>query len=154
MNHADCKIYLASDHAGFSHKEEVKAWLLDEGREVVDLGAESYDAEDDFPSYMADAAKEVGKNPDKNCAIIFGGSGQGEAMAANRFKNVRAVVYYGGSDEMIMVSRAHNNANVLSLGARFISVNDAKRVIWLWLNAPFAGEEKYKRRNGQLDKLK
>jgi len=148
------KIYLAADHAGFSHKEEIKAWLIGEGKEVVDLGAESYDAEDDFPQYMAAAAKAVAKDPDNNCAIIFGGSGQGEAMTANRYRNVRATVYYGGSDEVIMLSRAHNDANILSLGSRFISVNDAKRVIWLWLSAPFGGEEKYSRRNGQLDKLK
>ncbi len=144
-------IYLAADHAGFDHKEAVKAWLQSERKEVCDCGALHFNSEDDFPFYMQMAGKAVAKSGGTGCAIIFGGSGQGEAMAANRIKGVRAVVYYGGPDAIIDLSREHNHANVLSIGARFVSVDDAKRVIWDWLHHRPLPDEKYARRNRQLD---
>jgi len=143
------QIYLATDHAGFSHKESVKEWLLAEGYSVTDCGAYTYDSEDDFPVFIKQAAEAVAAG--KGVSILFGGSGQGEAMVANRFKGVRATVYYGGSDEIVALSRQHNDANVLSIGARFVSVDDTKRVIWQWLHTDSLPEEKYKRRNQQLD---
>lgn len=146
-------VHLATDHAGFSHKESVRQWLVGEGFTVVDHGAFVVDAEDDFPLFIEPAAKAVLVGGEEHVGIIFGGSGQGEAMAANRIGGVRATVYYGGPDEIVTLSRQHNNANVLSIGARFVSANDAKRVIWLWLHTEFLGDKKYQRRNQQLDTI-
>ncbi len=147
------KIHLASDHAGFEHKEEIKTWLNGLGCQVVDHGAAHYDAEDDFPDFISLAAKAVSLDPEGSCAIIFGGSGQGEAMMANRFTNVRATVFYGGDKNIIKLSRGHNNANVLSIGARFVSVTDTKLVIEDWLKSDFLTDEKYRRRNQKIERI-
>ena len=84
--------------------------------------------------------------------IVIGMSGQGEAMCANRFKNVRAAVYYGGSIEIVRLSREHNDANILSLGARFIEANEALETVKLWLETPFSGDERHVRRITKLDR--
>ena len=102
---------------------------------------------------MAKAARLVQKDPINTRAIIIGGSGQGEAIAANRFKKVRAVVYYGGASKILTLSREHNNANVLSLGARFISEKDSKRAVSLWLSKKFSNAVRHKRRITQIDRL-
>ena len=146
-------IYLASDHAGFAHKEAIKAWLESEHYPVIDEGAFVYDPEDDFTDVIARAAIAVAEAPTSRTGIIFGGSGQGEAMMANRFTGVRATVYYGGPEDIITLSREHNDANVLAIGARFVSVDEAKKVIWKWLHAPTSPNEKYARRNRKLDIL-
>ncbi len=148
---ANRTIYLATDHAGFAHKETVRDWLIAEGFSVVDLGAFHYDEDDDFPDYISGAGKAVSQNPETTVAIIFGGSGQGEAMVANRFPGVRATVYYGGEDSIIQLSREHNDANVLSIGARFVSVDLAKKVIWDWLQGEKSDDPKYHRRNVKID---
>lgn len=146
-------IHVASDHAGFAHKEAVIEWLTKEGCVVVDHGARTYDAEDDFPDFIALAAAAVSRTPHSARAIIFGGSGQGEAMVANRFPNVRATVFYGGEPSIIALSREHNDANVLSVGARFVSVDDTKRVIWEWLTYTTMRNEKYTRRNQKIETI-
>lgn len=146
-------IHLATDHAGFAHKEAVLMWLRAEGYNVVDHGAFEYDALDDYPDFIALAAVEVSKNPAGTKAIIFGGSGQGEAMVANRFPNVRATVYYGAKEEIITLSRQHNDANVLSIGARFVEIDVCKQVIWDWLHTDFSTDEKYQRRNKKISIL-
>lgn len=146
-------IFLAADHAGFAHKEAIRSWLLSEGFAIADVGAYVFNAEDDFPGFMQAAASRLSEAGDPRCALLFGGSGQGEAMAANRIKGVRAVVYYGGNEEIIKLSREHNNANVLSIGARFVSVDDTKKVIWEWLHTAFNRDEKYHRRNVALDQF-
>ncbi len=138
------KIVLATDHAGFDLQNHVKDYLTKDGYQVEDFGAYEYDANDDYPDFIIPAARVVGSS--KNTfGIIFGGSGQGEAMAANRVKGVRAVVYYDGPKRIIKLSRKHNNANVLSLGARFISKEKAMDVIELWLKTPFEGERHLQR---------
>ena len=144
-------IYLATDHAGFAHKEAVRDWLLAEGVAVVDVGASIYDEGDDFPDYISKAGVAVSQNPQTSVAIIFGGSGQGEAMVANRFKGVRATVYYGGDESIISLSREHNDANVLSIGARFVSIEQTKKVIWDWLHMDKGTDPKYQRRNLKID---
>jgi ribose 5-phosphate isomerase B len=144
-------VYVAADHAGFSHKEQVKVWLQAENFTVIDVGAVTYDEQDDFPSFMFAAAEGVQQSNGEACAIIFGGSGQGEAMAANRFIGVRATVYYGGPEEIITLSRTHNDANVLSFGARFVTIDTAQRLIWQWLHTECNPDGKYNRRNEQLD---
>src|SRR5690554_5810955 len=140
------KVYLATDHAGFELKEELREHLLTQGVEVVDCGAYEYDAEDDYPDFIAEAARAVSENPDSTKAIVIGGSGQGEAIVANKFPNIRAVVFYGGPGEIVTLSREHNNANVLSLGARFVSPEEAKRLVEVWLSIPFEGVERHARR--------
>ena len=114
------KIFLASDHEGFELKEKVQKFLLDKEYEVIDCGPDVYEPLDDYPDFVSRAALEVSKDTTAR-AIIFGKTGQGEAMVANRFPRVRAVVYYGGEEKIITLSRAHNDANILSLGADFIS---------------------------------
>ncbi len=166
------KIYIASDHAGYNLKEELvqhirvshaeyKAKGMDV--EVFDRGPKSLDPEDDFTVDLAplagDMAREVfDQDPNngnsKNSivrAIVIGDSGQGEAMLMNRFPGIRAAVYYGGSLEIVSLSREHNDANVLSLGARFISTKDAKVAVDTWLFTDFLAKEKYIRRNTALD---
>lgn len=146
-------IHLATDHAGFTHKEEVSSWLQSEGYAVVDHGAYVLDNEDDFTDFIALAAQAVSTNPIDNRAIIFGGSGQGEAMLANRYKGVRAVVYYGGAENIPALSRQHNNSNVISIGARLVDINQTKKVIWEWLKTEPLPDAKYERRNLKLDNL-
>lgn len=147
------RIFLATDHAGFEHKEALKKHLIDNGNEVFDIGAENLVEGDDYVPYMAKAGKEISKDPEAK-AVIFGVSGQGEAMVANRYSNVRAVVYYGGDLEIIKLSREHNNANVLSIGARFVSKEDMIKAVDLWLQTEFSNEERHIRRIKEIDDLK
>jgi ribose 5-phosphate isomerase B len=146
-------IHLATDHAGFELKGEVGAWLKNEGYEVVDHGAHQYDEMDDFPDYIRLASEAVSKSPATAKAIIFGGSGQGEAMVANRYPHVRATVYYGGNEDVILLSREHNDANMLSIGARFVDLETVKRIVPKWLNGAFSGDPKYERRNQKIERL-
>jgi ribose 5-phosphate isomerase B len=145
------KIYLACDHRGFKLKEKIKEWLKEWGYEFEDMGAHEYEPEDDYPDYISKAAARVSTNPDEDKAIILGGSGQGEAIVANKFPGVRAVVYYGGVEEIVILSKEHNNANILSLGASFIDDFSARAMIQLWLGTSFYGEERHQRR---LEKIK
>lgn len=144
-------LYVATDHAGFAHKEEILAWLRSKQCVVVDVGAATLDLDDDFPDYIAQAAQAVSLQPETTAAVIFGGSGQGEAMLANRYAGVRATVYYGGAADIVRLSREHNDANVLSIGARFVTIEEAKLVIWEWLNTNRSSEAKYQRRNLKID---
>lgn len=146
-------IHLACDHAGFEHKEEILHWLTEEGFTVVDHGAKAYDEVDDFPDFIKLAAAAVSAQSEDSCGIIFGGSGQGEAMVANRFSNVRATVYYGGDIEIVKLSREHNDANILSIGARFVDVEETKKCVMLWLQTPVLIDEKYRRRNQKIEKI-
>jgi len=140
------KIVLATDHAGFDLKNHVKDYLTKKGYQIEDFGAYEYNSADDYPDFIMPAARVVGSS--KNTfGIIFGGSGQGEAMTANRVKGVRAVVYYDGPKKIIELARMHNDANILSLGARFLSKEKAIDVIDLWLKTPFDGERHLQRIN-------
>ncbi|MDZ7726195.1 MAG: RpiB/LacA/LacB family sugar-phosphate isomerase [Candidatus Campbellbacteria bacterium] len=149
------KIFLATDHAGFKTKEEVKSHLSSLGYEVEDCGAYELNPDDDYPDFISKAAEEVSKEPDTNRAVIFGGSGQGEAIVANKFKGVRAAVFYGGEDKgkIVTLSREHNDANIISLGARFITIEEAKRIVEIWLDEPFSGEDRHKRRIEKITKI-
>jgi ribose 5-phosphate isomerase B len=146
-------IHLATDHAGFDRKNEVKGWLEANKYTVVDHGALHLDAEDDFPDFIRAAAEAVSKDPASSRAIIFGGSGQGEAMVANRYPQVRATVYYGGNEDIVVLSRQHNDANVLSIGARFVDAKTAIRAVELWLNEAPLSDEKYTRRNKKIERI-
>lgn len=146
-------IHLAADHAGFYHKQVVAMWLSEEGYKVIDHGAVSLDNEDDFPDFISKAAAAVSKEPAKCKAIIFGGSGQGEAILANRFPGVRAAVFYGGEPSIPALSRQHNDSNILSIGSRFINVDDAKKFIWEWLHTEALPKVKYSRRNKKIEDI-
>lgn len=155
------KIYFASDHAGFDLKKELIPFVTSLGYDVEDLGATEYREQDDYVGYCAQAASRVSGDPEHTRAIVLGGSGQGEAIVANRFPGVRAVVYNGESrgalynnlDE-ITLSREHNDANVLSLGARFLVAEEAQEAVKRWLETEFSGEERHKRRIRQIEDIK
>jgi len=117
--------------------------------DLIDHGAHEYDALDDYPDYIFPCAKAVASDLESR-GIILGGSGQGEAMAANRVKGVRAAVFYNGPVEIVKLSREHNNANILSLGARFMTEDEIYAVIQMWLDEPFGGG-RHQRRIDKLD---
>ena len=142
-------IHIATDHAGLELKEKVKSYLSKLDYEVIDHGAYEYDALDDYPDFIFPCAEAVSQDPNSK-GIILGGSGQGEAMAANRVKGVRAAVFYNGPDEIIKLSRQHNDANILSLGARFMSDQEMYKIIELWLSTDFESG-RHKRRIEKLD---
>ena len=119
------------------------------GYDVTDHGAHEYDALDDYPDFIFPCARAVAADSSSR-GIILGGSGQGEAMAANRVKGVRAAVFYNGPEEIIKLSREHNNANILSLGARFMSEEEIYKIIELWFEEPFEGG-RHERRIAKLD---
>ncbi|TSC85219.1 MAG: ribose 5-phosphate isomerase B [Parcubacteria group bacterium Gr01-1014_17] len=163
------KIYFAGDHAGFELKKELIEFVRSLGYETEDLGPFSYDANDDYPDFVIPLAKRIAENPPPTPSfikegakgadflvrgIIIGGSGQGEAIVANRFAGVRAVVYYGGNLEVVRKMREHNDANILSLGARFMSEEEAKTAVKLWLETPFSGDERHMRRLAKIDAWK
>ena len=145
------KIFLASDHAGFELKSKLAAYIKERGFDVEDMGPHEFKEDDDYPDFLFPVAREVAKDPRNTRGIIMGGTGQGEAMVANRVKGVRAAVYYGGNKEIVRLSRDHNDANVLSLAARFIKEDEAKEAVKLWLEAPFSGDERHKRRIKKID---
>ena len=141
-------IVLATDHAGFELKEHVKKILIKKGYDIKDFGALEYDGLDDYPDFILPAAKYISEH--KLIGIIFGGSGQGEAMAANRINGIRAAVFYNGPDEIVELSRLHNNANILSIGARFVNNQEVEKVIELWLSTDFE-EGRHEKRIKKLD---
>jgi|TARA_B110000438_G_scaffold33072_1_gene32701 ribose 5-phosphate isomerase B len=142
------KIHLATDHAGLELKNSIKTYLEKKDYEITDHGAHEYDALDDYPDFIFPCAKAVSKDINSR-GIILGGSGQGEAMAANRIKGCRAAVFYNGPSEIIKLSREHNDANILSIGARFMTEEEIYNVIEMWLKEPFEGGRHQKR----IDKL-
>ena len=145
------KIYIGADHAGFALKEALKKFLKEKGHEVIDKGAFELNPEDDYPDFIEPVAEAVSKDPENSRGIVIGGSGQGEAIDANRFKGVRAEVYYGGSPdsglETVKLAREDNNANVLSLAAMLISEDEAKKAVEIFLSTSFEGG-RHQRRDG------
>ena len=162
-------IYLASDHAGFELKGKVKEVLERQGLGVEDCGAFEFNKDDDYPDFISKAATGVAKDLDNNVGIIFGGSGQAEMMVANKFKGIRCALFYGGvvavravdvtgresnnPFEMIKLTREHNDSNMLSIGVRFTTDEEALEVIKLWLDTPFPEDERHQRRIEKIKKL-
>ncbi|OHA26548.1 MAG: hypothetical protein A3C06_03155 [Candidatus Taylorbacteria bacterium RIFCSPHIGHO2_02_FULL_46_13] len=155
------KIYIASDHAGYDMKNTLQRFLVGEGHEVVDCGPYEFNEADDYPDYVAEVANHVSKEPETNWGIVIGGSGEGEAIMANRFANVRAVVYNGESNSLdgrkmtdkITLTREHNNSNVLALGSWFLTEQQAKDSVLRWLSTEFKPEERHLRRLQKIEKL-
>ena len=144
------KIHIGADHAGYNLKERLKDFLTHAGYETVDHGAYELSPMDDYPDFIEPVARIISENPTE-MGIILGGSGQGEAMDANRFAHVRAIEYYGGNPEIVILGRQHNNANILSLGARFISDEEAQEAVMLFLGTAFSGAEHHLRRIEKID---
>lgn len=154
------KIFVGTDHAGYLFKDKIISFLRLQGHEVIDKGAYEYNESDDYPDFVIPVAKEVSKNPSEVKGIILGGTGEGEAIAANKFPFVRAVVYYGkakplvdNESDIIIRSREHNNSNILSLGARYFTEESILEAVNLWLKTPFSGDERHIRRLGKIDEL-
>jgi len=147
------KIFISGDHAGFKIKEKVILWLEKSGYKVKDCGPYEYNKSDDYPDFVMPMSKEVSKNKNYR-GIIIAGSGQGEVIASNRIKNIRTAIYYGGisPNKILRLSRAHNNSNVLSLGAFFINEKEIKNAIKIWLNSPFSEDIRHKRRLKKIEK--
>lgn len=155
------KVYLATDHAGFPLKEVIKSFLEEKNYEVEDCGAYGLVPDDDYPDYVSKVSNKVSKDPESR-GIIFGGTGQGEAMVANKFHGVRCALFYapavphGATDisgatstdpyEMLRVTRKHNDSNMLSLSGRFLKEEEAKAAVQIFLETPFSNEERHVRR--------
>lgn len=162
------KLALTTDHAGFEQLKQLQAFLEAAGHECVNYGPKSFDPDDDYPDLIFPAVQAVAGGQCEK-AIIMGGSGQGEAMTANRVKGVRAAVYYGPATaqaaidagggkatdefEILRLSRQHNDANVLSLAARFLTQPQIEQAVTIWLETPFSNEERHARRIKKLDEL-
>lgn len=162
------KVYFASDHAGLEIKNKLVDYVRDQlGCEVEDCGALVDDPGDDYPGIIALAAQKLAEDAAAgrdSRAIVAGASGQGEAIVANRFKGVRCALYCGDPGiqqvdaagrrlDILVSTREHNNANALSLGLRFLSLDQAKEAVTRWLAAPFPGEARHARRIAQIDRV-
>lgn len=144
------KIFLGADHNGFELKEQIHAFLLEAGHEVVDKGDERLDKNDDFPTYAARVASEVLAH-ENSLGILICGSGQGVCMAANRFKGIRAGLAW--NEDVAYEARDDDDSNVLCLPAGQLDFEQAREIVDTFLNTPFSGAARYKRRNAQLDQL-
>jgi ribose 5-phosphate isomerase B len=137
------RVFLGSDHAGFELKAHLLDALAQAGHDVVDCGAETYDAEDDYPPYCFAVGERVVTEPG-TLGVVIGGSGNGEQIAANKVPGVRAALAW--NDETARLARQHNDANVVAVGARQHSAEEATRLVTLFLDTPFSGEERHERR--------
>ena len=145
------RIHLGTDHAGLEFSTDLQHHLADLGHEVVDHGPDEYDALDDYPSFCINAARAVVRDEEAGVAalgIVFGGSGNGEQMAANKVEGARAALVWNVSTAEL--ARDHNNANVISIGARQHSVDEVKLFVDTFIATPFTGEERHARRIAQL----
>ena len=142
-------IYIGSDHAGYELKEKLKKYLVSLKYEVEDKGAFKINNDDDYPDFIVPVAKEVA-NKETSFGIILGGSGEGEQISANKIDGIRAIEYYGGNLEIVKLGREHNNANILSLGARFVGEDEAKEAVKIFLETSFSNEERHVRRLNEI----
>lgn len=143
-------IYLGADHGGFDLKESIKSWLTENNITFEDLGANSLDPNDDYPDFIIPVAQKVASASD-NLGIVIGRSGNGEAITANKIKGIRAAVCL--NEEMARKAKEHNNANILSLGADYISDDQAKSIIKAFLDTSFSGDERHIRRLKKIESI-
>lgn len=141
-------VYLGADHGGYQLKEELKVWLAENNIPGEDMGAHSFGPEDDYPDFIIPVAKKVASDP-QSLGVIIGRSGNGEAIAANKVKGIRAALCL--DETMARKAREHNNANIISLGADYISQDEAKKIVKVFISASFSNEERHIRR---IDKIK
>jgi ribose 5-phosphate isomerase B len=156
------KVVFAADHGGFALKEILKPFVASLGYEVEDVGAHTLDMADDYPPIIQAGARKVAEDLENTRGIVIGGSGQGEAFAANRIKGIRAVVYYGEPKrpqidadgralDMISSTREHNNSNILSLAGRFLSEEEAKDAVKRWLETSYEPSSRHEKRHKLVD---
>lgn len=143
-------IYLGTDHGGYSLKEEIKNWLTESNIKFQDLGAHSLDPQDDYPDFIIPVAKQIASDP-QSLGIIIGRSGNGEAIAANKVRGARAALCL--NEEMAQKAREHNNANIISLGADYISMDEAKKIVKVFIETEFSNEERHIRRIEKIKKI-
>src|SRR5690606_34322318 len=141
------RVYLGSDHAGYELKNHFVEWLTSAGHEPVDCGPHIYDAEDDYPVFCLRAAERTAADPEA-LGVVIGGSGNGEQIAANKVKGVRSALAW--SEETAVLAREHNDANVLSVGSRMHSTEDAVRFLEAFLGTPSSDGERHTRRIAML----
>lgn len=144
------KIILGADHGGFQIKENIKVWLEEQGHELIDVGADDLDPQDDYPVFAFAAAKEVAAN--KNAVgVLFCRSGAGMTIAANKVKDIRAVEVFN----VISVKHAkqHNNANMIALSADWLKLEEIKEIIQVFLSSEFTGEGRHQRRIDQIKNI-
>lgn len=141
------RVHMGTDHAGFELKEAVRQALIQDGHDVVDHGATSYDAADDYPAFCIAAAEGVRDEPG-SLGMVFGGSGNGEQLAANRVRGIRAVLAY--SVEIAALGREHNDAHVVAMGGRFTTIEDGIAIARTFVGTPFSGDARHQRRIDQM----
>ena len=145
------KIHIGTDHAGLDFKNTITQHLTQQGHQVTDHGAYEFNPEDDYPAFcMATAEAVMADEADGNqsLGIVFGGSGNGEQIAANKVTGIRAALVW--NEDTAKLARQHNNANVISIGARQHTQEEALHLIDLFINEPFSGDERHVRRISQI----
>lgn len=161
------KIALAADHTGFEQLKELQEYLESIGHSCQNMGPKSLNNDDDFPDFIKPAAKAVAEGQFER-GIIMGGSGQGEAITANRLKGIRCALFYGTAVakravdaeghrtfdpyEIVKLSREHNDSNMLSIGVRFVNLMEIQQAVKVWLETPFSGVERHTRRIQEIDR--
>ncbi|WP_446664374.1 ribose-5-phosphate isomerase [Flexivirga sp. B27] len=137
------RVHIGGDHAAYEMQRALVTWLAEEGHDVVDHGAKEYDDLDDYPVFVLRAAEGVAADPG-SLGVVLGGSGNGEQMAANKVKGIRSALCY--NPELAQLARQHNNAQVVSIGGRFNTVEEAKEIVRAFLATPFSGVDRHQRR--------
>ena len=143
------RLHIGSDHAGLELKSELIAHLVNNGHDITDHGPYEYDALDDYPVFCIPAAEATAKDP-SSLGIVIGGSGNGEQMAANKVKGIRAALAW--SIETAKLGKEHNNANVIAIGGRMHSIEDCKAIIDAFIATPFSKDERHIRRIDLISK--
>jgi ribose 5-phosphate isomerase B len=141
------RVHIGGDHASYELQRDLVTWLADQGHEVVDHGPLDHDALDDYPVFVLRAAEAVGADPD-SLGIVLGGSGNGEQIAANKVRGVRAALAW--KPELAALAREHNDARVVSVGARMHSTQEARAIVEAFLSTSFSGDERHARRIGMI----
>lgn len=137
------RVHIGGDHAAYELQRDLVGWLAGQGHDVVDHGPQEYDALDDYPVFVLRAAQGVAADPG-SLGVVLGGSGNGEQMAANKVAGIRAALAY--NPELARLAREHNDAQVVSLGARMHTVQEAREIVAAFLRTPFSGEQRHQRR--------
>lgn len=145
------RIHIATDHAGLEFKDKLRTHLEQQGHQVSDHGAYQYDPDDDYPAFIISAAEAVSKEQQEGgqcLGVVFGGSGNGEQIAANKVRGIRAALVW--NRDTAKLARDHNNANIISIGARQHSEKEVLDLIDIFISEPFTGEERHTRRIQQI----
>jgi ribose 5-phosphate isomerase B len=137
------RVHIGGDHAAYDLLGELVAFLHEQGHEVTNHGPRAYDADDDYPVFVLRTAQAVAADPG-SLGVVLGGSGNGEQIAANKVKGIRAALCY--DEELARLARQHNDAQVISIGARMTAVEEAKAMVSTFIATPFSGGERHERR--------